>query len=329
MPEQSGRYLIIGAGAIGMLLAVQWTLAGRVCTLIARGRAHEVISERGVTIRRPRLAETVRVEAAASIAEAAPRSGDVIVLSVKTQDAAAALADIAWLPLADGSGVVADLEILTLQNGLATEDLALRRFARVVGVSVGTETSYLQPGEVVCTSFPVVGLAWIGSLGGADPEAEERHRDGFEAAGLTTWIEPDIMAAKRRKLIGNLHNGLEVFRAEPEELDRALQAVRAEAVQLFAELGLPVAPPTPGARLEIEEVEGHTQGLSTWQSFTRGSSSEGDYLNGEVVLIARQHGRTAPLNAAVQRALGALSARGGKPGEIALADVLPTDRASE
>ena len=66
-------------------------------------------------------------------------------------------------------------------------------------------------------------------------------------------------------------------------------------------------------------MPGHEPGhLSTWQSFARGTSSEVDFLSGEVALIARRHGIDAPLNAAVARELGALAARGGRPGEIGL-----------
>lgn len=326
MTEPAGRLVVVGAGAIGALLAAQWTLAGVPAVLVARGRALDVIARDGVRVRRPDGDDVVRVAVAASVADARPSTGDVVVLAVKSQDAEAALADIAWLPLADDAGVVADLTVLTLQNGLAAEDLALRRFRRVVGVSVAVEASHLEPGVVVSPSHPRVGLVWLGAYPVADPAAEERFRRMFEAAGFASWIEPDIAAAKRRKLIGNLHNGVEVFRATPDELETTLHALRAEAAALFAELGLAVAPPPHGAHLDIGTVPGHTRGLSTWQSFARGASSEGDYLNGEVVWLARRHGRTAPLNEAVQRGLGALAARGGRPGETTLADVLAETR---
>ncbi|MFT3798315.1 ketopantoate reductase family protein [Microbacterium sp.] len=322
MAEKTGRYLIVGAGAIGAFLAAQWTLAGVATVLVARGRALEAIARDGVRVRRPHGDEIVRVEVVGALADAQPTAADVVVLAVKSQDAESALTQIAWLPLADGTGLVADLPILTLQNGLATEDLALRRFRRVIGVSVAIEASHLEPGVVVATSYPLVGLVWLGAYPFSDPDAEAKHSAAFRAGGFATWVEPDIAAAKRRKLIGNLHNGVEVFDSEPDELEAALRAVRAEARALFDELGLPVAPPTADARLEIETVPGHSSGLSTWQSFARGASSEGDYLNGEVTWLARRHGRTAPLNEAVQRGLGALAARGGKPGEMSLADVL-------
>jgi 2-dehydropantoate 2-reductase/thiosulfate/3-mercaptopyruvate sulfurtransferase len=47
-------------------------------------------------------------------------------------------------------------------------------------------------------------------------------------------------------------------------------------------------------------------GMSTWQSFARADTRghEVDFLNGELVLLARLHGTEAPLNEAIQRLLG-------------------------
>ncbi|WP_159498250.1 ketopantoate reductase family protein [Microbacterium sp. 18062] len=316
----SGRYLIVGAGAIGALLAAQWTLAGIPAVLIARGRQLEAIRRNGVRVRRPQGDETVPVTVASAIDEASPARADTVVLAVKSQDAETAVAAIAWRPLVDG-GVIADLPILTLQNGLAAEDVALRRFARVTGVSIGIAASHLEPGVVVSPSWPVIGVAWLGGHPAASAQSDERHRAAFERAGYAAFVEPDIAAAKRRKLLGNLRNVVEVFRASEEELVRATDDLRDEARGLFERLGLPVAAdPDPGAiRLRIEPIDGHEPGhLSTWQSLARGASVESDYLSGEIVLLARRAGLAAPRNAAIQRALGVLAGSGGAPGTAPL-----------
>jgi hypothetical protein len=65
--------------------------------------------------------------------------------------------------------------------------------------------------------------------------------------------------------------------------------------------------------------------LSTYQSFARGTSSEVDHLNGEVVLLARRHGLEAPANAAVQRLLGRPAPDGDLPAP-ALAELLAAGR---
>lgn len=314
------RYIVIGAGALGALLAAQWTLAKVPVTLVARGASYEAIRSRGVRVRRPGGDDVVAVHVVDSITAAEPLTSDTVVLAVKSQDAESTIAQIAWVPLAGGRGVVADLPLLTLQNGVASEDAALRRFERVIGVSVGIPASHLEPGVVVSPATPVVGVAWIGGYPASLPGEEERHRGAFALAGFAALIEPDIAAAKRRKLIANLRNVVEVFDATLEEQEHAEAALADEARRVFAVAGLSVAPaPGDSPRIEVAEVAGHEGGhLSTWQSFARGASSEVDFLSGEVALIARRNGISAPLNAAIARSLGALAARGGGPGEIAL-----------
>lgn len=314
------RYIVIGAGALGALLAAQWTVAKVPVTLVARGSSYDAIRRRGVRVRRPEGDDVVPVSVVASIAEAAPLASDTIVLAVKSQDAESTIAQIAWVPLADRSGVVADLPILTLQNGLASEDAALRRFERVIGVSVGIPASHLEPGVVVSPAKPVIGVAWIGGYPSSLPGEEERHRVAFARARFAALIEPDIAAAKRRKLIANLRNVVDVFDATLEQQEYAEEALADEARRVFAFARLAVAaPPRDAPRIDVADVPGHEPGhLSTWQSFARGASSEVDFLSGEIALIARQHGIEAPLNAAIARELGALAARGGRPGEIPL-----------
>ncbi len=314
------RYIVVGAGAIGGLLAAQWTLAGVHATLLARGATFDAISERGIRVRRPHGDDLIRVNVVEDIQAAAPTSSDTIVLAVKAQDAEAAVAAIAWVPLADERGVVADLPILTLQNGLWAEGVALRRFDTVLGVSLGIPASHLEPGVIVSPAYPVIGAAWIGGYPRSLPGDEERHRAALAQAGFATAVEPDIAAAKRRKLIANLRNVVEVFAASRDEAERAEAALVEEARSIFEAAGLAVAPPPiDDVRLSIGDVPGHTPGrLSTWQSFARRTSNEVDFLSGEITRIARSIGAEAPLNAAVARTLGALGARGGGPDEIPL-----------
>jgi len=322
----SRRRLIVGAGALGALLAAQWRAAGVPAVLIARGAALEVIRERGVTVRRPHGDETVPVDVVGAIDETEPAVGDSVVLAVKAQDAEQALAAIAWRPLA-GGGAVADLPVVTLQNGLSAEAVATRRSAAVVGVSVGIAASHLRPGEVVSPSWPTIGVARVGAATGAGAPFVEAVREDLARAGFAASAVDDIAATKRRKLLGNLRNVVEVFAVDAAERDAATDALRREAEALFARLALPVAPAEQGF-LPVEDVPGHVPGrLSTWQSLERGTSVESDYLVGELVLLARQAGTAAPLAEAIQRTLGILAARGGRPGSAPLpAEIIRAER---
>ena len=63
-------------------------------------------------------------------------------------------------------------------------------------------------------------------------------------------------------------------------------------------------------------------GGSTWQSLTRGTGNvETDYLNGELVMIARQHGRSAPMNARLASLVRQAAGHGTPPGAMSVAEL--------
>ena len=66
--------------------------------------------------------------------------------------------------------------------------------------------------------------------------------------------------------------------------------------------------PVPG-------LEDARLGSSTWQSLSRGTGSvETDYLNGEIVRIAHEHGLPAPVNALLARLAREVVRDGRGPG---------------
>ena len=305
------RYVIIGGGAIGGALAAQLVPAGHDVVLVARGEHGRSIAERGLTVRRPTGVDVVPVTVATSAAHVRLRPTDVLVLATKTQDAEAALVEWAWQPV-DGGGVAADLPIVTYQNGLATEDLALRRFSRVYGATIGIAASFTKPGEIVSPSLPpAVGVVWLGRYPSGLDDVARSLVDDLVGAGFQAWAVDEIRRSKAAKLLGNVGNGLDLLEGDDDERAAARAALRRESVEVLAAagVGLPPGGTLAAATLDILPVEGHVAGrLSTWQSFARGTSSEVDYLNGEVVLLARRHGIAAPLNERLQRLLGDPSA---------------------
>lgn len=302
------RYVVIGGGAIGGALAAQLVPTGQDVVLVARGEHGRVVAEHGLTVRRPTGVDVVRVAVAASAADVRLRPADVLVLATKAQDAEAALVEWAWLPVA-GGGVAADLPIVTFQNGLATEDLALRRFSRVYGATIAIAASYTTPGEIVSPSLPpTVGAIWLGRYpSGVDDLSHSLVADLVDA-GFWAQAVDDVRQAKAVKLLANVGNGLDLLDGDHDQLAQARNLLRDEALDVLVAAGLASRTGTidlsaPG--LEILPVEGHVPGrLSTWQSFARGTSSEVDYLNGEIVLLARRHGLEAPHNQQLQRRLG-------------------------
>lgn len=311
------RYVIIGAGAVGGALAAQLVPAGHDVVLVARGEHGKRIAADGLRVLRPHTTDLVAVPVVEGPDDLTLGLGDVLLLAVKSQDAEAALAQWAWQPVAGVDGTTtaaAALPIVTLQNGRATEDLALRRFRRVYGAVVGISAGYLSPGEIVSPSVDPVGLLWIGRHPGGTDALQESIVTDLDAAGFAAFSVSDIEAQKAAKLLGNLaRNGLSLLEGSDDERLRAAAALRAEALAILTAVGVDLPPGAEldrhGRELVVEEVPGYQPLGSTWQSFARGTSSEIDYLNGEITLLARRAGLAAPLSERLQELLGAVDGR--------------------
>lgn len=326
------RYVVIGGGAVGGALAAQLVPAGHDVVLVARGEHGRAVAEHGLVVRRPGGVDVVRVPVAAGPDEVSLRPDDVLLLTVKTQDAEAALAAWAWQPV-EGGGLAADLPVVTFQNGLLTEDLALRRFATVYGATVGIAASHLVPGEVVSPSEPpVAGLFWLGRYAAPADRLQDELVADLVHAGFAAWSVPDVRAEKAAKLLANVGNALDLLTGDDDLRARVRGELRAETGAVLLAAGHLLPPggelDRHGVELRVLPVEGHVAGrLSTWQSFARGASSEVDYLNGEVVLLARRHGVPAPVNTALQRLLGPSGSTGAPATALGrLEDLLVADR---
>lgn len=316
------RYIIIGAGAVGASLAAEFETHAIPYILVGRGAQIDHIARHGLTYRRPGGTRQIRLTAVDTATPPSLAPGDVLVLTVKTQDVEAATAFWAWQPV-DGGGLAADLPLVTVQNGLAAEDIALRRFSRVYATSIKIPARYTVTGEVVVGGAPNLGIVTLGRYPqGLDDTAQEIAGDLIKA-GYLTETRADIVRWKAEKLIHNVTNATELFAATPENRAAIAARVADEARKVLHAAGLDPALPSE-RRVDISgwhvaEDSGIEQGQqSTWQSFTRGTSSEVDYLNGEIVRLARRHGIPAPLNAALQQAVARLARDGGRPGSVAL-----------
>ncbi|QFZ24601.1 hypothetical protein EKG83_30175 [Saccharothrix syringae] len=321
--------MVIGAGAVGATTAAQLHLAGREVVLAARGAHLAALRGTGLRYVRPDGTTTLRLPVVGRPDEVRLRPDDLLVLATKTQDADAALAAWAWQPV--GSGVAAtELPVLTLQNGLDSERSALRRFATVFGAVTWSPASHVVPGEVVSPAAPIAEAFWAGRYpAGTDPRLDGVAAD-FADAGLALEVVPDVVAFKAGKLIAILPNALDALYPPTALRDRAAELLRDEARDVFAAAGVRVADLLGESTLDLSglvqrPVPGHERGGgSTWQSLVRGGTVESDFLNGEVVLLARLHGREAPANAAVLTRIGRAAAAGVAARSLDDADLLAT-----
>jgi thiosulfate/3-mercaptopyruvate sulfurtransferase len=322
------RYVIIGAGAVGATTAAELQLAGREVLLIARGPHLDLLRQRGLDYIRPDAVRRIELAVAGGPDEVELRPDDVLVLAVKSQDTETTLQRWAWQPVGTSSAAEA-LPILILQNGLENVRSALRRFATVYDVSILIPASYDTPGEVVSPAAPVIGLIVLGSASGGSDEERTRIAEDLRAAHYSVRIVPDIARWKAAKLLGNLAHNIDALYGRSPLREAAEAALQAEARTVLATAGIPVADMGPGALdasgFTIAPIPGHERGgSSTWQSLARSTSNESDFLNGEIVLLARLNATSAPLNAAIQARIARAVREGIAPGSLGDDDLIAT-----
>jgi 2-dehydropantoate 2-reductase len=335
------RYIIIGAGAIGGGIGGRLAEVGTPTVLVARGDHLAALQQRGMRLRSPDADVTVKVTAVGGPEELELRDDDVLVVATKTHQAPAALAQWADAPVRGDDGSIRSagerLPILMALNGVASEEMALRYFARVFGVCVWMPAVHLEPGEVIIRGVPISGLFHIGRVPATladdrDRELLGRVRSDWTAANFAVTLPEDVMPWKYRKLISNIANAFQALVGGNGDLDRIVDAADVEARQILDAAGIPYTDDADEkqARAQsftIQPVPGEPAELggSTWQSLTRGTGNvESDYLNGEIALLAHRLGLQAPINATVASLARSAAARGQRPGSISAADLAET-----
>ena len=316
------RYVVYGAGGIGGVLGARLHQSGHDVVLIARGAHYEAMRDRGLRLRS--AAEDVTLEIAAVDHPSAIdwRDDDVVFLAMKSQDTHGALE--ALQPVAPPS-----ISVVSVQNGVANERTILRFYANVYGICVMCPTNHLEPGVVQAYSHPITGLFDIGRY----PEgADDTARTISEALRRSTYlseVRPDIMRWKYGKLLMNLGNGIDAMCGPAARQTDLYRMVRREGVATLRAAGIDFVDREEDAarradHMKITPIDGQQRmGGSTWQSLERGLGSvETDYLNGEIVLIGREHGIATPVNELLQRLTADAARNGVRAGSIPPEDIL-------
>jgi len=308
------RYILIGAGAIGASLAAQFELNGIPYALFGRGEQIRHIRAQGIEYVRPEGVRTVHLKACSAFSEVGLTQDDVLVFTTKTQDVEAVCKAWAWQPV-QGAGrarTASELPVVTLQNGMAAERIALRWFSQVYGASINTPARFTQVGHIVVGGYPEVGLVVMGRY----PQGEGALAAAMVAdlceAGYLAEAHADIVRWKAAKLVSSVRNALDVFDGPAERIHAFGVQLAQEAKSVLSAQGIEPARAherqhrvahwgvAPGSGIEPGQQ-------STWQSIARGVPNEVDYLNGEIVQQGRLHALATPFNEAIQRAVGQLT----------------------
>lgn len=305
------RVAVIGAGAVGGLLAALLHRAGHDVEVTARGAHLAAIRADGIVLDGGYGAHVARVEAG----EVLTRAPEVAILATKAQDAEAALRANAH--------VVGAAPLLVVQNGLGGIRVArdVLPDAPLLGGLALFATSYLSPGRITVTAaLPLV----LGAADGTPRVVLDRVADVLRVA-LPIEVVDSLEGAKWTKLLVNHVNALPAITglsvqetvADPG-LRRVLAASLRETVRLANRLGIrftglqgipgwvlpwlgrgPLWVAARLPRLLARRMGDVPNPGSTLQSLRRGQLTEIDFLNGAVVRVAREHGLDAPINAAL------------------------------
>ena len=316
------RYVIYGAGATGGVMGAALSRIGREVVLIARGRHLEAMREHGLTLRTP--LETVRTELTAveRSADVEFREGDAVLLTVKTQDAFAALDE---LRDAAGDGV----PVICAQNGVATEREALRRFRNVYGMVVRFPGMLLEPGVVANYEPQGGGEIELGRCPeGVDDVVEQLAAD-LTSCGFDGQAEPDVMRWKHEKLLINVGSALAGVFGPGADTAAIRERLVAETRAVLVATGIDLPTPEEALRLNRQprydwaQIEGAPPFASSlWQGIQRGlRSAETDYINGEVALLGATHGVETPYNRALNLLANRCAREGIEPGTVTPADL--------
>ena len=303
------KIAIIGAGAVGCGLGFLLSRAGREVTLIGRADQVRAIQTDGLKVEGYAGEQTIKISAA----ERLDFKPDLVLLAVKTQDVAGALREnLPWL---------ADVPVVTLQNGVRSDDLAAELLPqdRIISAVVLLHANYLASGSV--TLMYEGGLIMGRPFGPRDLLLEQVVEILNQAT--PTRISDNIRGAHWLKLITNLNNALpalidgtfhQVY-ADPflaslairimrEGLNASKKAgIRLESLpdvsvgltRLVNFLPVKLAARVAAARVDRMKTPWPLLG-STLQSLRRSRPTEIDYLNGEVVELGKKTGVPTPLN---------------------------------
>ena len=208
------RICVVGAGAIGGLLAVKLAHAGEQVSVIARGPHFAAIAAHGLILHEEGKEIVARVKAFDRIADAGEQ--DLIVLGMKAHQVAAAAPD---LPAIIGGETM----VLTAQNGIPWW-----YFFGHGGPHEGMRLESVDPGGIIADALPIDRVIasvvypaaeierpgvirhiegnrfTLAELGGSKSERIVRVAEAFDRAGFKAPVSTDVRTEIWTKLWGNL-----------------------------------------------------------------------------------------------------------------------------
>jgi 2-dehydropantoate 2-reductase len=305
------RIAIIGAGAIGSVIGGLLSKAGEDVTLIGRKPHVDAVNRNGLVLD----GEAGRIVIQVNAAEDLDFKPDLALLTVKAQDVVSSVRKAQ--PSLSGTHLV------TMQNGVRSDDQVAGLLGKenIISSVVTFNGQFLEPGKA-SYSIPFSKTALLIGEPFGNKGSRLQTLSALLNKAIGTDISEDIRAAHWTKLIWNLQTAVpaitglsyqdsyqypEVRELAISLLKEGLKVIKAARIKTANVSGFPMEPIETMAReslpmastmlKKIAESLGKVPVLgSTLQSIKRGTSTEVDYLNGEIVNLGKEMGIPTPTN---------------------------------
>mgnify|MGYP000879322902 FL=1 len=290
------QIMMVGAGSVGGFFGAHLAKNNPNVSFLLRPSTLEAVKRNGLTIKSAKGNFTVHPPAASDPRQLA--TPDLIILAVKAYDLDEVMTQLE--PVLTERTV-----ILTLQNGIDTEDRIISRLHRdcVVGGVAFIYSKIVEPG--VIEHYKRGGVA-IGELMGHKSERVSQITDIFKQAGISCQLSEDIRKSKWEKMCWNcVFNPLTVViddkvakALDHPEMAGVIRQIVGEVAAVSAAVKVPLAPDMAEKVVkwtqELRDI--HTSMYDDWKAKR---PTEIDYLNGYIVRVGRELGIPTPVNEAL------------------------------
>ncbi len=313
------RFIVYGAGAIGSLIGGCLKKHGFDAILVGRKKHVDEIRRAGLSVNGVSGKYKIAINAATSLVAIGPRSGDIVILCVKSYDVKPALRKLA-------KTFSPDTPVFCVQNGVRNEAEASKFFNNVYGIVAYFAAEYAKAGGIIHTADNRVAIGRYPS--GIDSLAKAVCA-AFAKAGFDAKTDNDIMGVKWQKLLLNLNSAaLTVLNKSYQEAlndknDRKYMAsVLHEGRAILDKAKIRYHSPfftledvmkgiECGKNLPFSSFQNRP---SMWQDFRFGRrTSEIDFLNGEITKLGNRLGTKATLNSQLCSAIKSMFRCGKRP----------------